>query len=110
MPLEIQLDPVPLETGEAGVVLVRGSRVTLDTVVEAFRDGASAEEIVEQYPSLQLGDVYAIVGYYLRHSAEVDAYLAQRRKSIESLREEHRRRWDDSGLRAKLLARRNRPA
>lgn len=110
MSLEIQTDPVPLETGEAGVVRVCGTRVPLDTVVEAFRDGASAEEIVEQYPSLQLADVYAIISYYLRHSAEVDDYLAQQRHLVDLQRKETERRLSHIGLRARLLARQNRPA
>lgn len=110
MSLEIQTDPVPLQAGESGVILVRGSRVMLDTIVEAFRDGASAEEIAQQYPSLQLADVYAVLGYYLRHSAAVDAYLAERRAQTESLRREHQDRWNDAGARARLLARRNRSA
>ncbi len=110
MSLEIQADPVPLQVGESGVILVRGTRVTLDTIVEAFRDGASAEEITQQYPSLQLADVYAVLGYYLRHSAAVDAYLFERRAQAESLRFEHQDRWKDAGVRARLLARRNRPA
>src|SRR5437879_2771123 len=37
------------------------TRVPLDTVVYAFNQGASPEEIVMSYPTLELGDVYAIV-------------------------------------------------
>jgi uncharacterized protein (DUF433 family) len=58
-----------------GVAYVSGTRVTLDTVITAFLEGGTAEEVVEQYPSLQLSDVYSVIGYYLRHKAEVDAYL-----------------------------------
>ncbi len=64
MALLIETDPVPLATNTQGVVLVGGTRVTLDTVVLAFKDGATAEEIVQQYPSLRLADVYAVIGYY----------------------------------------------
>jgi hypothetical protein len=45
---------VPLEVKDDGVVWVAGSRVTLDTVIGAFNDGATAEEFVQQYPSLSL--------------------------------------------------------
>ncbi|MEP0758427.1 DUF433 domain-containing protein [Trichocoleus sp. DQ-A2] len=41
-----------------------GTRVTLDTVVAAFNSGATAEEIVFQYPSLQLANIYAVISYY----------------------------------------------
>lgn len=44
------------------VILIGDTRVTLDTVVDAFVSGATPEEIVHQDPSLDLADVYAVVG------------------------------------------------
>jgi hypothetical protein len=44
--LEVATEPVPLVQGADGVMRVRGSRISLDTVLAAFRDGATAEEIV----------------------------------------------------------------
>jgi uncharacterized protein (DUF433 family) len=55
--------PIPLKTDVDGVVRVGNTRVTLDTVIIAFKEGATAEEIVSQYPSLLLADVYAVIGY-----------------------------------------------
>jgi len=51
MTLAIVVEPTPLKLNDDGVVLVGNTRVTLDTVVAAFLEGATAEEIVEQYPS-----------------------------------------------------------
>ncbi|MEO0869309.1 MAG: DUF433 domain-containing protein, partial [Cyanobacteria bacterium J06642_11] len=45
-------------------------------------EGATAEEIVEQYPSLQLADVYSVISYYLRRKTEVDAYLKIRQSLL----------------------------
>ena len=53
MALSITPEPMPLMTDQDGVVRVGGTRVTLDTIVMAFNQGATAEEIVLQYPSLQ---------------------------------------------------------
>ena len=75
MTLAIVAEPAPLKLNEDGVVLVGNIRVTLDTVVAAFLEGATAEEIVEQYPSLQLANIHSVIGYYLRQKNEVDAYL-----------------------------------
>lgn len=50
-------EPVPLYADEDGVVRVGGTRVTLDSVVAAFRLGETAEGIVESYPALCLADV-----------------------------------------------------
>src|SRR5215204_2572614 len=43
--LPIGTDPVPLRADEDGAVRVGGTRVTLDSVVTAFREGETAEGI-----------------------------------------------------------------
>ncbi len=107
MTLAIIAEPAPLEANADGVVLVGKTRITLDTVVTAFLEGATAEEIVEQYPSLQLSDVYSAIGYYLRHKAEIDAYLLERQHRAAAVRQEAERRFNPVGVRERLLARRS---
>ncbi len=68
----------PLNADGSGGLRVGGTRVLLEIVIRAFQDGATAETIVQRYPSLALSDVYSTIGYYLRHSTEVDAYLTDR--------------------------------
>ena len=97
---------VPLSTDKDGVIRVGSTRVTLDTVISAFLDGATAEEIVHQYPSLQLADVYSVIGYYLKQRDEVDAYLQRRREHAERVRRQNEARYDPAGIRDRLLARR----
>jgi uncharacterized protein (DUF433 family) len=104
--LLIETEPIPLEADADGVVRVGGTRVTLDTVVAAFKDGATAEEIVYQYPSLNLADVYSVVGYYLQHRSDVEAYLRQRQQEMGKVREQNEARFDPCGIRDRLLARR----
>ncbi|HET9226147.1 MAG TPA: DUF433 domain-containing protein, partial [Thermoanaerobaculia bacterium] len=79
------MEPIPLSTDANGVIRVAGTRVTLDTVVDTFMVGASPEEIAQDFPVLRLDDVYAVITYYLRHRAEVDAYLHGRRTRAEAL-------------------------
>jgi uncharacterized protein (DUF433 family) len=99
-------EQVPIRTDPDGVIRVGGTRVTLDTVVAAFDAGATAEEIVQQYPSVTLADVYSVIAYYLRHQSNVRAYLAQRQRQSAEVREENERRFDRTGIRDRLLARR----
>ena len=106
MTLAIETEPVPLATNQDGVARVGGTRVTLDTVVAAFEEGATAEEIGLQYPVLKLPDIYLVIGYYLRHRAEVEAYLQQRQELADRIYEENKKRLDPDGLRDRLLARR----
>lgn len=105
MTLLIQSEPVPLTTDPNGVVRVGNTRVTLDTVIAAFLQGATAEEIAHQYPSLHLADVYAVIAYYLRRRPEVEAYLRERQEHAEAVRQENERRFDPTGVRERLLAR-----
>jgi uncharacterized protein (DUF433 family) len=66
---------MPFVTGGDGVIRVSGTRVALETVIAAFRGGATPEEIAQQYPSIPLGDLYEVIGYYLRHEADLNGYL-----------------------------------
>ena len=106
MSLVIEAPPVPLKTDAQGVVRVGKTRVPLDTVVYAFNQGASAEEIVLGYPTLELADVYAVVNYYLHNRPEVDAYLSRREAEAARIKEENEKRFPQNGIRARLLARR----
>ena len=106
MSLVIEAPPVPLRTDEHGVLRVGKTRVPLDTVVCAFNQGASPEEIVMSYPALDLADVYAVVNYYLYNRAEVDTYLLQREAEGDRVREENEMRFPQEGIRERLLSRR----
>lgn len=97
----------PLQTDENGAVRVGGTRVTLDIVIGAYNDGAAPEAIVRSYDSLRLADVYAVIAYYLRHRAEVEAYLEERRRQAEAVRHVNEERSPAGGLRERLLARRH---
>jgi uncharacterized protein (DUF433 family) len=106
MALSFAKEALPLRADEDGVVRVGKTRVTLDTVVAAFSDGATAEEIVQQYPSLNLADVYQVIGYYLRRPEEVDQYLQKRKSKSKAVRKKNELRFDPRGVRDRLVARR----
>ena len=107
MSLAMAPEYVPLSEDADGVIRVGGMRVTLRTVVEAFNDGCTAEEIAAQYPSLQLADIYAAITYYLRHrNDDVDAYVQREEQLAETVRQENLARFDRRGIRERLLARR----
>lgn len=110
MSLSIETPHVPLETDPDGVVRVGNTRMTLDTLIAAFQEGATAEEILHQYPVLELADIYSVIGYYLRQQADVDTYLRQRQEHADQVRRENEHRFDPQGVRDRLLARRTRTA
>jgi uncharacterized protein (DUF433 family) len=79
-------DP-PLRTDDHGTIRVGQSRVTLETVIEAFQRGTSPETIARQFPAVTLAEVYGTIAYYLQHQPEMDAYLQARRAAAPLLRE-----------------------
>ncbi|CAA9246496.1 MAG: hypothetical protein AVDCRST_MAG26-1693 [uncultured Chloroflexia bacterium] len=105
MALTVEPQPIPLTTSPQGVVRVTGTRVPLETVVRAFHQGATPEDIAQDFPTMTLGRVYAVLAFYLSHRDEVDAYLAERAAAGAAVRAVHEARFNPVGLRARLLAR-----
>jgi uncharacterized protein (DUF433 family) len=58
-----------------GSYYVAGSRVSLASLIFAFREGASPETIRQNFPALSLGQVYGAIAFYLNHPAESQQYL-----------------------------------
>lgn len=70
---------------------VAGTRVSLDSIVYAFRDGQTPESIAQCFPALTLEQVYGAITYYLSHQAQIDAYLEEGRADYETEREAERK-------------------
>lgn len=106
MTLVIETQPLPLKLDSDGVVRVSGTRITFDTIIYAFLDGATSEEIAQQYPTLSLPDIYSVIGYYLNQHAKVNKYLQRREKFAAKVKQQNESRFDPNGIRDRLLARR----
>ncbi|HEU0297585.1 MAG TPA: DUF433 domain-containing protein [Anaerolineales bacterium] len=96
---------LPLKMDKDGVIRVSKTRVTLDTIVAAFLEGLTAEEITAQYPVISWADVYSVVGYYLHPKKKMDAYLKRREKLAAQIRTQNESRFNTSEIRTRLLAR-----
>jgi uncharacterized protein (DUF433 family) len=110
MSLTFEPVPVPLHTDSHGTVRVGGTRVTLQTLLASFLDGATPEQIIQDFDTLKLADVYTVIAYYLTNRAAVDAYLEDQRKQGESVRRKMEAVFDQAGLKERLLARRKEKA
>jgi uncharacterized protein (DUF433 family) len=78
----------------------------LETVIHSFQRGETAEEIALQFPSLPLADVYATIAYYLKHRAQVDAYLRTAEEKESEILRQVRARSTLADLRKRLQNRR----
>ena len=97
---------IPLTRGEDGVFRITGTRVPLDSIVHEFKDGATPEQIQEDFPSVTLSDIYSVVAYYLQHSRAVEDYLSAQAQAAKEVRHEVESRVDTRGLRERLRQRR----
>jgi uncharacterized protein (DUF433 family) len=97
--------PAPIQADNDGILRVGGTRVRLETIINAFKSGSAAEEILLKYPSLNLTDIYAVITYYLWSREEVEAYLEERRHIEDAVRRENETRFPPAGVRERLLAR-----
>src|SRR5438067_13720511 len=101
-----KLQNTPLIIGDDGTIRVKGSRVTLDVIVRQFKQGATAEQVVEDFPSLNLRDVYGAIYYYVEHEAEVEEYLEKQKNAAAETREFIEGKNDGEDLRGRIRARR----
>lgn len=76
---------VPLRTDEQGAIRIGETRVLLELVIHAYYTGETPEGIVDSYPSLTTGDVYAVIGYYLANRDEIDTYVRQRDEQADQI-------------------------
>jgi uncharacterized protein (DUF433 family) len=70
-----------------GTWRIAGTRVSLDSVIYSFWEGATPEEICQDFPSLSLPQVYEAIAYYLKQRDKVDAYLQAGRDGAEKLQQ-----------------------
>jgi uncharacterized protein (DUF433 family) len=96
----------PLVRNPDGVILIAGTRVSIDLVIYHFKLGATAEQIAYKFPTVKLLDIYSVITYYLSHQGEVEAYLAEQDSESERVRSEIADVVAGPGIRERLLARR----
>lgn len=64
-----------VERNEQGTLRVAGTRVSLASVIHAYWNGDSPEEIAQNLPSLSLEKVHGALAHYLAHRAAIDVEL-----------------------------------
>ena len=67
----------------SGGVYVAGTRVSLDSVVIRFQEGASPEKIVQSFPTLKLSRVFGAIAYYLENQQMVNEHIAESQRELE---------------------------
>lgn len=84
---------------------IGNSRVSLDSVIYAFHEGASAEEIALRFPTLDLKQIYSVISYYLQNEEEVESYFAEQLVQQDEQKRYIEKRFSPEGIRQRLLER-----
>ncbi|MFZ1399774.1 MAG: DUF433 domain-containing protein [Candidatus Promineifilaceae bacterium] len=102
--LSFETPTLPLQADGHGTIRVGGTRVRLDTIIYAFNQGYTAEEILSQFPALNLADVYSTISYYLNNRELVDEYIQQQEQEAVQIKEHLESRPGYQAFRQKLSA------
>lgn len=76
---------VPLQMDERGAIRVRGTRVTLDSLINFYRQGETAEALHDGFPTVALADIHAVIAYYLANQDDLDMYLERRADEADAI-------------------------
>ena len=95
----------PLHQDETGPIRVKGSRITLDTIIHCFQIGDTVEEIQDNFPTLTILQVESVIAWYFANQQGADEYL--RKREIEAAESERQTRleYDHVALKERLLKR-----
>jgi uncharacterized protein (DUF433 family) len=66
---------------------ITGRRISLDSIVYAFRRGQSPESIRRSFPLLTLEEIYGAIAFYLANQTEIDDYLITEEIEFEKMRQ-----------------------
>jgi len=88
MTITLHADPVPLRVDDTGAIRVGQSRVTLDVLLQYWRQGMKPEDIARGLDTLTLADVHGALVYNFRHETEIDNYLRRREEEAEKLHQD----------------------
>jgi len=83
---------------------IADKRVSLDSVVYAFRRGQSPESIRRSFPLLTLEEIYGAIAFYLANQLEIDNYLIKEDAEFEKLRKatsENNAEWHEKMRKAR---------
>ena len=86
--MSVALDAILVATPEVcgGRIRIDGTRITVHRIATLYKQGQSAEEIVQTYPHLSLGQVYAALAYYHANRDEIESALAAADAQYDDLR------------------------
>ena len=73
---------VRVEGIRGGEPIIRGTGISVRTIVERTRLSDNPAQIVDDYPHLTLAQVYDALSYYHEHPQEIEQYIAENKAAL----------------------------
>ena len=86
LPSPVVVD-VPLVQLKDGSVRFKGTRVSLDTIIGAFKQGCDPNQIHKSFDLISVSDIEKAIEYYESEREAIDQYLETRERAAEIWRE-----------------------
>jgi uncharacterized protein (DUF433 family) len=86
-----------------GTIHVSEHRICLEHLIELARNGASQEELRNEFPTLSASLVDEVLAFYAANRSDVDAYVAKRRMESDQLYEATPKRFPLDQLRTRFV-------
>ena len=96
---------IPLNYDDRGTIRVKGSRVTLHTIIGRMQVGDTPEEIHEGFPTVTLAQINTIIDWYLNNQMVADEHLREYEAEGERIRKEIESQPEYQARRAELRRR-----
>lgn len=87
MPVFEPTQEVPLSVSEDGTLRIASTRVSLDSGLHHYQQGATAEEIALRFPALRLADIHSCLAYYLNHQEALGEYMSRQQQHADALQQ-----------------------
>lgn len=86
--LDVSREHIEIVQGARGPkARIAGHRISVEDVAVLYEKlGMSADEIVYNYPTITLADVYAALAYYWDHREEIERAIAEDKAFVEEFR------------------------
>ena len=86
--MTVTLDAMLVKTPNicGGRLRIDGTRITIHRIATLYKQGQTAEDIVQTYPHLSYSQFYVALAYYHENQTQIEAELAEMDKDYEQLK------------------------
>ncbi|MCP4608599.1 MAG: DUF433 domain-containing protein [Planctomycetes bacterium] len=90
MPITLEATLVKTPDICGGRLRIDGTRITVYRIATLYKQGQTAEDIIQTYPHLSYSQVYVALAYYHENQIQIDAKLVEMDTEYERLKSQNK--------------------